>query len=103
MDWLTALSIVTIAAGVTISIVVLAAVGSIRHSLNEGSARQAQQIRKLAETVASLNVQHQAAQARIELLTDANRKLAGQLTALGERLGDADASPRPSGTAKLLH
>lgn len=102
-DWLSAVSVTAILAGVTISVVVLAAVGSIRRSLNDGMARQSQQIRKLAETVATLNAQAQNAQARIQQLTDANRKLSDELTALGERLGDADSAPRTSGTARLLH
>lgn len=103
MGWLTALSIVTIAAGVTISLVVLVAVGSIRRSLNESSARQAQQTRKLAESVASLNAQQQQAQARIEQLADANRKLTETLAALGERMGDTDPARRSGGNARLLH
>ena len=90
MDWFTGINIVAIAAGVTISLVVLVAVGSIRRSLNEAAARQSQQIRKLTETVATLSAQHQAAQTRIQQLTDANRKMSDELTALGERLSDAD-------------
>lgn len=101
VDWLTALSTVTIVAGVTISVVVLAAVGSIRRSLNEGTVRQAQQLRKLAETIAALSAQQQTAQARIQQLSDANRRLTEELAALGERLGDG--AQRPSGTARLLH
>lgn len=103
MDWFTGISIVAIAAGVTISLVVLLAVGSIRRSLNEASARQSQQIRKLTETVATLSAQHQAAQTRIQQLTDANRKMSDELTALGERLSDADTVQRVGGTARLLH
>ncbi|MDR6770497.1 hypothetical protein [Azospirillum sp. BE72] len=103
MDWFTGIGIVAIAAGITISLVVLVAVGSIRRSLNEASARQSQQIRKLTETVATLSAQHQAAQTRIQQLTDANRKISDELTALGERLSDADTVQRVSGTARLLH
>ncbi|KAA0583270.1 hypothetical protein FZ983_01245 [Azospirillum sp. B21] len=103
MDWFTGIGIVAIAAGVTISLVVLVAVGSIRRSLNEASARQSRQIRKLTETVATLSAQHQAAQTRIQQLTDANRKMSDELTALGERLSDADTVQRVSGTARLLH
>ncbi|MBF5096258.1 hypothetical protein F1643_19675 [Azospirillum sp. INR13] len=103
MDWFTGIGIVAIAAGVTISLVVLVAVGSIRRSLNEASVRQSQQIRRLTETVATLSAQHQAAQTRIQQLTDANRKMSDELTALGERLSDADTVQRVSGTARLLH
>lgn len=103
MDWLTGFSIVAIATGVTISVVVLMAVGSIRRSLNEGASRQSQQIRKLTETVASLSAQQQAAQTRIQQLTDANRKLTEEFNALGERLSDADTVQRVSGSVKLLH
>ncbi len=103
MDWLTGFSIVAIVAGVTISVVVLVAVGSIRRSLNEGTVRQSQQIRKLSETVAHLSSQQQAAQLRIQQLTDSNRKLTEEFNALGERLSDADTVQRVSGGVKLLH
>lgn len=103
MDWLTGFSIVAIVAGVTISVVVLVAVGSIRRSLNAGAARQSQQIKKLSETVASLSSQQQAAQARIQQLTDSNRKLIEEFNALGERLSDAETVQRVSGSVKLLH
>lgn len=103
MDWFTGISIVALVAGVTVSIVVLVAVGSIRRSLNEAAARQSQQIRKLTETVATLSQQQQAAQTRIQQLTDANRKLSDELSALGERLNDADTVQRVAGTARLLH
>ncbi|WP_148219240.1 hypothetical protein [Azospirillum sp. B510] len=103
MDWFTGVSIVAITAGVTISVVVLVAVGSMRRSLNEGAARQSQQIRKLTETVTTLTQQQQAAQTRIQQLTDANRRLSDELSALGERLSDADAVQRVAGTARLLH
>lgn len=103
MDWVTALAIVSIAAGATISVVVLVAVGSIRRSLNEGAVKQAQQLRRLAESVSALNLQQQSAQARIDALSDANRRLTDELTALGERLADGDAARRPGGSARLLH
>ncbi|MCW2237260.1 hypothetical protein [Azospirillum canadense] len=101
--WLSAVSFVALLAGVTISVVVLAAVGSIRRSLNEGTARQSQQVRKLAETVATLNAQQRDAEARIQQLTDANRKLTEEMVALRERLGDAESLPRATGTARILH
>lgn len=104
MDWFTGISIVAIAAGVTISLVVLVAVGSIRRSQNEAAARQSRQIHKLTETVATLSQQQQqAAQTRIQQLTEANRKLSDELSALGERLSDADTVQRVAGTARLLH
>ena len=103
MDWVTALAIVSIAAGVTISVVVLVAVGSIRRSLNEGSLRQAQQVRRLAENVAALTAEQQAAQLRIQTLSDANRRLSEELAAIGERLADGDALHGPGGSARLLH
>lgn len=103
MDWFTGISIVAIMAGVTVSTVVLVAVGSMRRSLNEAATRQSQQIRKLTETVATLSQQQQAAQTRIQQLTEANRKLSDELSALGERLNDADTVKRVAGTARLLH
>ena len=102
-DWQSAVSFVALLAGVPISVVVLAAVGSIRRSLNEGTARQSQQMRKLAETVATLTAEQRAAETRIQQLTDANRKLTEELSALRERLGDAEAMPRAAGAARILH
>lgn len=102
-DWIWALAIAALLTGATVSVIVLAAVGSIRRSVNEGGALQSQQIRKLAETVATLNAQQQAAEGRIQSLTEANRRLAEEVTALNERLRDADSAPRITGTARLLH
>ena len=102
-DWIWALAIAALLTGATVSVIVLAAVGSIRRSVNAGGARQSQQIRKLAETVATLNAQHQAAEGRVQALTEANRKLAEEVTALNERLRDADSAPRITGTVRLLH
>ncbi|WP_431854822.1 hypothetical protein [Azospirillum sp.] len=103
MNWVTGLAIVSIVAGVTISVVVLVAVGSIRRSLNEGTVRQAQQVKRLAESVAALTADQQAAQLRIQSLTDSNRRLSEELAALGERLADGDALRGPGGSARLLH
>ncbi|WP_448203141.1 hypothetical protein [Azospirillum sp. sgz302134] len=99
-DWL--MVVCTMLAAV-VAVAALAAVGSIRRSLNESLARQAQQNLRLAETVAALNARQQAAQDRIQQLTDANRKLGEELAALGERLGDTDSAPRTTSTARLLH
>ncbi|WP_448192050.1 hypothetical protein [Azospirillum sp. sgz301742] len=103
MDWVTALAIVSIVAGVTISVVVLVAVGSIRRSLNEGTLRQAQQVKRLAESVTALTAEQQAAQIRIQTLSDANRRLSEEMAALGERLADGDTLRDPHGSARLLH
>ena len=103
MDWVTALAIISIVAGVTISVVVLVAVGSIRRSLNEGALRQTQQVKRLAESVAALTAEQQAAQTRIQTLSDANRRLTEELAALGERLADGDALRGSGGSARLLH
>lgn len=99
MDWLTALAIIAIASGVTISVVVLVAVGSIRRSLNDGTLRQAQQIRRLTDAVASLSLQQQNDHGRIQALAEANRRLSEELSALGERVGDG----RAAGGQRLLH
>lgn len=103
MDWVTGLAIVCIVAGVTISLVVLVAVGSIRRSLNEGTVRQAQNLKRLAESVAALTADQQAAQLRIQTLTESNRRLSDELAALGERIADGDALRGPGGSARLLH
>jgi len=103
MDWLTALAIVTIAAGVTISVVVLVAVGSIRRSLNENGARQAQHIRALRDTIATLTRQQEDADARIHALLEANRRMTEELAALGERVADTDGGRRSGGAPRMLH
>ncbi|MGY0710869.1 hypothetical protein [Azospirillum argentinense] len=102
-DWIWALAIAALLTGATVSVIVLAAVGSIRRNVNEGGARQSQQIRRLAENVATLNAQQQAAEGRVQSLTEANRKLAEEVAALNERLRDADSVPRMTGSARLLH
>jgi len=82
-------------------VVVLLAVRSLRRALSESPVRQAEQMRKLVEAVNQLHRQQQHAELRLQMLTDANRRLAADLAALGERIGDgqplADAPPR------LLH
>ncbi|MGQ9365985.1 hypothetical protein [Azospirillum sp. A39] len=103
MDWLTAFSVVALVAGATISTVVLAAAGSIRRSVNEATQRQAQQIRRLNDCVAALTHQNEAAQMRIQALTDANRRLAEEVTALGERVAERDSAQAGAATPRLLH
>lgn len=101
MTWITGLAIFSIVAGVTLSIVVLVAIGSLRRSLNEGALRQGQQIKRLIETVSVLHQQQQSSNARIQVLAEANRKLAEQLAALGERVGDSEVPV--GGTHRVLH
>lgn len=101
MDWVTAFAIVTISCGLTISVVVLVAVGSIRRSLNQGTTRQAQQVKRMADSITALSAQLHEAQARIQVLAEANRRLAEELAALGERVGDGDDGRR--GGVRLLH
>ncbi len=103
MDWITALAIVCITAGVTISVVVLVAVGSIRRSLNETSLRHALHIKRLSESIATLTSQQQAAQADIQALSTANRHLSDTVAALNERLADGEVVRRSGGPARLLH
>lgn len=103
MDWLTALAIVTIASGVTIAAVVLLAVRALRRTLNDTAIRQSQQMRRLLETVATLSQQQQGAQQRILVLTEANRRLAEEMTALYERMGDGDAPGRTISAPRLLN
>jgi len=101
MSWTTALAIVAIAAGATLSVIVLLAIGSLRRSLNDGTVRQAQQIKRLVETVAVLHQQQQNANARIQLLAEANRKLTEELSALVERVGEG--SGVSVGSHRVLH
>ncbi len=101
MEWLGALAIVSIVSGVTIAVVVLLAVRSLRRTLNEGVLRQAQQIKRLIETVTLLNQQQQSAQQKIQLLAETNRQLGEEMSALYERMGEAE--PEPPTTQRLLN
>lgn len=103
MDWVSALAIVTIVVGLSTTLAVLLALGALRQSFNETTTRQSQQIKRLAENVTTLNQQQQAAQVKIQVLTEANRKLAEDLATIGERIGDGDGATRPAGTPRLLH
>lgn len=103
MDWVSALAIVTIVVGLSTTVAVLLALGALRQSFDETTTRQSQQIKRLAENVTTLNQQQQAAQLRIQVLTEANRKLADDLTTIGERISDGDGPSRPAGTPRLLH
>ncbi|CAK0779154.1 conserved hypothetical protein [uncultured Gammaproteobacteria bacterium] len=103
MDWISGLAIFTIVAGVTISVVVLLAVRRLRETLAEGAVRQGLQIKRLVETATMLYQQQQIAQERILGLTEANRKFAEELAALGERVADDDGPSRPGGAPRLLH
>lgn len=103
MDWLTTLAVITIAAGLSITGVVLAAVCALRRSLNDAAVRQSQQIRRLVETVAALSQQQQGAQQRILLLTEANRRLAEEVAALYERMGESESPDRGVSAPRLLN
>ena len=89
MNWLAAVAIVCIVSGVTIAVVVLQAVRSLRRTLNDGVLRQAQQIKRLIETVTLLNQQQQSAHQKIQLLADTNRQLGEEMAALYERMGES--------------
>ncbi len=102
MEWLTALAIVAIVAGTTIAVVVLLAVRALRRSLNDGALRQAHQIKRLVETVASLNQQQQSAQTKIQVLAEATRRQSEELAALYERIGEGDGGLRASGARPRL-
>ena len=103
MEWLGALAIVSIVSGATIAIVVLLAVRSLRATLNEGALRQAQQIKRLIETVALLNQQQQSAHQKIQVLAEANRQLGEELAALYERMGEGEGEPEPPAAQRLLN
>jgi DNA anti-recombination protein RmuC len=103
MEWLSALAIVTIVAGVTLTTVVLFAVRALRRTLNDGALRQAHQIKRLTDAVATLNQQQQSAQTRIQALGEANRRMSDELAALYERMGEGELPTRASGAPRLLN
>ncbi len=103
MEWLTALAVVAIVAGITISVVVLLAVRALRRTLNDGALRQAHQIKRLVETVTLLNQQQQSAQAKIQALAATNHRLGEELTALYERMGETEGGQRPAHAPRLLN
>ena len=101
MGWLEALAIISIVSGITFTVVVLLAVRSLRRSLDEGGVRQAQQIKRLIETVTLLNQQQQSAHQKIQLLAETNRRLGEEVTALYERMGEG--VPEVLSTQRLLN
>ncbi len=96
MGWLGALAVVSIVSGTTIAVVVLLAVRSLRTTLNEGALRQAQQIKRLVETVTLLNQQQQNAHQKIQLLAETNQRLGEELAALYERIGEGEPTSPPT-------
>lgn len=103
MEWLTALALVSIVTGITITAVVLVAVRALRRTLQDGALRQAHQIKRLVETVALLNQQQRDAQARIQVLADANRRLGEELVTLYQRVGEGDGPSRQATVSRLLN
>ena len=101
MGWLEALAIISIVSGITFTVVVLLAVRTLRRSLDEGGLRQAQQIKRLIETVTLLNQQQQSAHQKIQLLAETNRRLGVEVTALYERMGEG--APEALPTQRLLN
>lgn len=102
MDWLTAFLIFTLFSSIGLSLVVLSAMRTVRRSLLESALRQAQQMKRLVETVATLHEQQQTAEARIQVLAEANRKLNEEVTSLSDQVNCGDGR-RPRGTSRLLH
>jgi DNA anti-recombination protein RmuC len=103
MEWVTTLAFVALVTGITITVVVLLAVRTLRRTLDEGTLRQAHQIKTLVEAVTTLNQQQQNAQAKIQGLLEANRRLSQEVTALYERFGESDGPTRPTTTPRLLN
>ncbi|MBI1208626.1 MAG: hypothetical protein GC191_15245 [Azospirillum sp.] len=101
MDWYSALAVFAIAAAITITVVVLLAVRSLRRSLDDGPLKQANQMRRLIETVATLSQQQQDADAKILRLAEAHRKLAEDLAAMGERLGEGGTAA--ANASRVIH
>ncbi len=100
MEWLAAVAIVSIVSGVTIAVVVLLAVRSLRGSLNDGAVRQSQQIKRLIETVTVLGQQQQSAHQKLQVLAETDRQLGEELTALYERISE-DGAKRPTQPRRL--
>ena len=103
MEWVTTLAFVALVTGITITVVVLLAVRTLRRTLDEGALRQAHQIKTLVEAVTTLNQQQQNAQAKIQGLLEANRRLGQEVVALYERFGEGDGPTRPTTTPRLLN
>ncbi len=103
MEWLTALALVAIVTGITITVVVLMAVRTLRRTLDDGALRQGHQIKRLVETVSLLNQQQQSAQTKIQVLVEANRRLGEEVTALYERVGESEGGVRRTVTPRLLN
>lgn len=90
MDGNMVLALVAALSGLTIAIVVAAAVYGVRHGLMATVLRQAEQIRQLQDTVALLSQQQQHTEWCLQSLREANAQITEQLDDLTECLIDID-------------
>lgn len=107
MDWVAVVAVATLVGGLgfgaLLAVFCLGMSATVRRSLEEVSSRQIQSIRQLSEAQAQQQRQLQEARLQIQALTQANRHLAEQIRALGERVGDVGGPPAPSARDRTLH
>jgi len=106
MDWFITFGIVVAAAGAMFVLVMGIAVhdlrGHLRRGISDASSRQAQSLRTLTDGMATLQRDQREAQAQIQALIRANRKLAEELAKLSARVDDDRTGSRP-GDDRVLH
>lgn len=107
MDWITQLGVVLAVAalifGVAMGYAVLQLRADVRRLLGDVSQRQNLQTRRLAEGLVALQREHQQALAQIQLLAEANRRLAAELAELNERVSEDQEHNRPGRNQRYLH
>ncbi|UEM19268.1 hypothetical protein JL100_019500 [Skermanella mucosa] len=93
MDWLVTLGIAVAAAGAVFVVVIGIAVhdlrGHLRRGISNASTRQAKSLRKVAENMATVQKELREAQAQIQSLVRANRRLSNRLAELSARVDAA--------------
>ncbi|HYC04447.1 MAG TPA: hypothetical protein VED40_14220 [Azospirillaceae bacterium] len=106
MNWIAVLSVSTLIGALVFGLLLGAfcagLVAALRKRVDENAARQAQACRHLADGVARLQRQLDESRARIEALSQANRRLTDEIDAMGERLSDTGPAAAQN-RARLLH
>lgn len=108
MDWLVTLGIVVVAAGTVFATVIGIAVhdlrGHLRRGISDASNRQALSLRKVTDNMAAVQKELREAQAQIEALVRANRRLSGRLAELSARVeADGDGGMMMDDDDRVLH
>ncbi|UEM01932.1 DUF1664 domain-containing protein [Skermanella rosea] len=107
MDWLVTLGIAVAAAGTVFVLVIGIAVhdlrGHLRRGISDASTRQAKSLRKVTENMATVQKELREAQAQIQSLVRANRRLSNRLAELSARVDAEDDGVMMDDDDRVLH